>query len=178
MLALAMPEVSLTRPPMAELFAENVRFVWRVLIAYGVREADAEDATQEVFMICHRRMEDWDPSRASARTWLQAISVRVAANYRRLAHVRRERAQGDDMPEGTEPSGVDDRVDQARLLAQLDLALETLDEKKRQVFVLHELEELPMAEVAEMVGVPVKTAYARLYAAREELAAALRRGAR
>jgi len=59
--------------------------------------------------------------------------------------------------------------------ALLDAAIRTLDDDKRAVFVLFELEELPMAEVAEAVGCPPQTAYARLYAGRRTVEAALRR---
>ncbi len=167
----APPASAVARPSIAELFAAHLRFVWRVLLAYGVREPDAEDATQEVFIVAHRRMESWDPARASARTWLHAIAVRTAANYRRLAHVRREQSEG--VVEPVARADADDSIDTARLLEQLSRELERIDEKKRAVFVLHEIEELPMSEVAAIVGCPVKTAYARYYAAQRELAAAL-----
>ena len=49
----------------------------------------------------------------------------------------------------------------------LDRALEMLDDEKREVFVLFDLEELPMNDVAAMLRCPIKTAYSRLYAARE-----------
>jgi RNA polymerase sigma-70 factor, ECF subfamily len=171
------PKMEAPRPEFAELFAVNLRFVWRVVKAHGVREADVEDATQEVFLVAHRRFGDWDAARASARTWLYAIAARVAANYRRSSYVRHE-APGDAAPvEGTlssrDPS---ETVDQRRALERLYAALADLDADKRQVFVLFELEELSMKEVAEIAECPLQTAYTRLHAARRLLADVLGEG--
>ncbi len=59
--------------------------------------------------------------------------------------------------------------------ATLDRILDGLDDDKRAVFVLFEIEELPMTEVAMAVGCPLQTAYSRLHAARREVEAAMHR---
>jgi RNA polymerase sigma-70 factor (ECF subfamily) len=59
--------------------------------------------------------------------------------------------------------------------AELDRILDTLSDDKRAVFVLYEIEELPMAEVAAAVGCPLQTAYSRLHAARQEVEAIMMR---
>ena len=99
----------------------------------------------------------------------------MAANYRRrAANVREEAtAHPEPPPDTADPSAA---IDQERMLDRLHEALEGLSEAKRDVFVLFELQELSMAEVADIVGCPVQTAYARLYAARRELKEQLRRG--
>jgi RNA polymerase sigma-70 factor, ECF subfamily len=156
------------RPSQAELFERHVTFVWRVVAAHGVREADVPDVTQDVFIAAFRRLEDWDPRRASATSWLYAIAVRVAANHRRKAHVRRESpGEGPVTPLEVDPGAA---IDRQRLLAELDDALTAMDTPKRDVFVLFEIAELTMHEVALTVGCPLKTAYKRLYAARREIA--------
>lgn len=156
------------RPKPAELFERHVTFVWRVVAAHGVREADVPDVTQDVFVAAFRRLEDWDPRRASATSWLYAIAVRVAANHRRKAHVRRESpGEGPETPLEADPGSA---IDRQRLLAELDEALSAMDAPKRDVFVLFEIAELTMHEVAVTVGCPLKTAYKRLYAARREIA--------
>jgi RNA polymerase sigma-70 factor, ECF subfamily len=156
------------RPSPAELFERHVTFVWRVVAAHGVRQADVPDITQDVFIAAFRRLEDWDPRRASATSWLYAIAVRVAANHRRKAHVRRESpGEGPVTPLVVDPGAA---IDHQRLLAELDDALSTIDAPKRDVFVLFEIAELTMHEVALTVGCPLKTAYKRLYAARREIA--------
>ena len=165
--------VSAPRPTLAELFATYVRFVWRVVAAQGIRANDVEDVTQEVFITAHRRMEDWDPARASARTWLYAIAIRTAANHRRRAHHRREEAREVERASEDDPG---EAIDHARALARLYKVLEQLEPDKRSVFVLYDLQEMPMKEVAQTLGCPVKTAYTRLYAARAQVMAALGAG--
>ena len=160
------------RPSIEEMFNAHVHFVWRTLAGHGVPAADVEDATQEVFLVAHRRMDDWDHQRASARTWLYAIAVRVAANQRRS---RRPAAALDAALEVTLAMNFDPvaSVDRQRLLAQVGRVLAAMDPDRREVFVLFELEDFSMKEVAEAVGCPLQTAYARLYAARRDLSGAL-----
>ena len=96
--------------------------------------------------------------------------MRVAADYRKRAHVRKETPVA-ELPEAASPPGQLDAVERRQARALLDRALAELDDDKRRVFVLFELEDWPMAEVAKAVGCPVQTAYARLYAAREQVQA-------
>jgi RNA polymerase sigma-70 factor, ECF subfamily len=159
-------------PKIEALFAEHVRFVWRILAAHGIRSADVEDLTQEVFLVAHRRIEEGDEGR-SPRSWLYAIAIRIAANHRRLAHVRRERPE-EVVAAPAATIDPDESIDRERLRERLYAALETLEEDKRHVLVLYELEGLPMKEVAQMLGCPLSTLYTRLYAAREDLGRALR----
>ncbi|MEO7733801.1 MAG: sigma factor-like helix-turn-helix DNA-binding protein, partial [Kofleriaceae bacterium] len=63
----------------------------------------------------------------------------------------------------------------ARARAVLDEILDELDDAKRAVFVLFELEEMPMSEVAKAVECPLQTAYSRLAAARKQVERAVRR---
>jgi RNA polymerase sigma-70 factor, ECF subfamily len=144
------------------LFSEHGRFVWRVLRRLGVMEADVEDVCQDVFLTAHRKLADFE-ERSTSRTWLYGICLRVAANYRRRSYRRRERSIEtlDEPSAGPSSSGLE--------VAELDRALARLSEVKRTVFVLYEFGELSMAEVAEVVGSPVKTCFSRLHAARREL---------
>ena len=160
------------RPTIEELFTAHVHFVWRTLAGHGVSPADVEDATQEVFLVAHRRMDDWDRQRVSARTWLYAIAIRIAANHRRSR--RHHGTSAEASP--PEPAFVPDpvaSVDRQRLLAHVGRVLAAMDADRREVFVLFELENFSMKEVAEAVGCPLQTAYARLYAARRDLVGAL-----
>jgi RNA polymerase sigma-70 factor, ECF subfamily len=164
-------------PSLAELFAAHGDFVWRVLTSLGVRDADVDDATQEVFITVYKRIDAWDTARVPAKAWLYSIARRVASNHRRSE--RRQRERTDDQAPPPEPGpALDEALDRKRTLDRLDAALAKLDDDKRTVFVLFELEDLSMNEVAEIAGCPVQTAYARLYAARREIASALRRGER
>jgi RNA polymerase sigma-70 factor, ECF subfamily len=163
------PPAAAPRPTLAELFQAHATFVWRVVAGHGVAAADVQDVTQEVFLVAFRKLDEWDPARASATSWLYAIAIRVAANHRRRAHLRHETAG--DVPHTSVTPDPGRSIDQTRMLAQLDAALAEMDAPKRDVFILFEIAERSMHEVAELAGCPLKTAYKRLYAARREVAA-------
>jgi RNA polymerase sigma-70 factor (ECF subfamily) len=159
-----------------EVFAEHAPFVWRALRRLGVREADVEDVCQEVFLVVHRRLASFDERRSSLRTWVYGICLRVASEHRRRPHhARPHEPITDETPEHAIPAEQDAELDRRRALAWLDRVLDTLDDAKRAVFVLHDIEQVPMTEVAAAAGCPLMTAYARLYAARKHIEAAARR---
>jgi RNA polymerase sigma-70 factor (ECF subfamily) len=165
MQSLAARTASPPLPDFATLYQEQSKYVWRTLRRLGVREADLPDASQETFIIIHRKLPEF-AGRSSLKTWIFAICLRFARDWRNRAHVRRESLE--DAPERSTSGETPTRqiaLKQAR--HTLDRMLDALDEDKRAVFVLFELEELPMNEVAEAVECPVQTAYARLYAARK-----------
>jgi RNA polymerase sigma-70 factor (ECF subfamily) len=168
---LACPVVA--SPSFEEVFRDCAPFVWRVVRGLGVREADIEDVCQEVFLVVHRKLEGFG-GRSSVRTWVYGICVRVASDYRHRAHHRREHTV-ERMPEPVLEASQDEDLERSRALAWLDDVLDALEDAKRAVFVLYEIEHVPMDEVAEAVGCPVATAYARLYAARKYIEAAARR---
>ena len=80
-----------------------------------------------------------------------------------------------DVPEATFEKTPEDDLVRTRALAVAVEILADLDDDKRAVFVLYEVEQLPMSEVAEALGCPLQTAYSRLYAARKEIARTLKR---
>lgn len=163
-------------PTVGEVFADHAPYVWSLLRRLGVREADAEDVCQEVFVVVHRKLPELLPQ-VAPRTWLYAIAVRVASDYRRSARVRREQLTATP-PEPSVPGEQDAVVEQRQRLAWLDAQLDALDDDKRAVFVLYEIEQVPMQQVAEIVGCPLQTAYARLHAARRRLQEAARQSTR
>lgn len=147
-----------------KLIAEHSQYVWRLLLHLGVRQADVEDSCQDVFVIVHRRLSDFRGDSA-IRTWIYGICVRVASDDRRRAHVVREvlEAESNDL---VQPADQVERVIQRESLECLRRILDLLDEEKRAVFVLYEIEELSMTDVAIAVQCPIQTAYSRLHAAR------------
>ncbi len=158
-------------PPVAfaDVYSAHSVFVWRTLRRLGVPPTDIDDASQETFVVIHRRLPEFQ-HRSSVKTWVFGICMRVASDWRKRAHLKREtafdqapiqRTQSGDLPTAA--------IARRQARQKLDRALDTLDEDKRAVFVLFELEQLPMQEVAETVGCPVQTAYARLYAARKQV---------
>lgn len=150
-------------PSFAEVFRDHARYLWRALLGLGVRPSDVDDVCQEVFLVVHRRLPEFDGR--ALRSWLYAICLRVASEYRRSARVRRELTV-EQVPEAHAPPAQLDAVLTGELCANLLRALDRLDEDKREAFVLYEVEELSLREVAEALGCPLQTAYSRLQAAR------------
>jgi RNA polymerase sigma-70 factor (ECF subfamily) len=159
-------------PGLAEVFDAHAPFVLRALRCLGVRDAERDDACQEVFVVVHKKLGAFD-GRASLRSWLYAICVRQAQRVRRTRARRRE-GHGDVPELATEASPHED-AERTRALAAAVAVLEELDDDRRAVLVLHDVEQLPMREVAEAVGCPEPTAYSRLYAARHDVKAILAR---
>ena len=155
-------------PTFRSLFEEHFDFVWRALRRLGVAERDAEDLTHEVFVRVHARLPSFDAARP-IRPWLFAFAARVASDYRRLARHQVE-LLGDVEPQGSEIPPDEALVRRADL-ALIDRALAALEEEKRAVFVMHEIEEFGMPEIAAALDVPLATAYSRLRLARVDFAA-------
>lgn len=149
------------------IFAEFAPYVLRVMRHLGVPEADLQDQSQEVFVAVFRGLAGFG-GRSSLQTWIYGICLRVASNHRRRAHVRRERPCSEP-PEQVLPAVQDESFERRESQAVLTRLLDALDPDKREVFVLYELEELSMKQVAEVCGCPLQTAYSRLHAARRLL---------
>jgi RNA polymerase sigma-70 factor, ECF subfamily len=149
-----------------QLYREHFRYVWRSLRRLGVSESEIQDATQDVFVVAHAKLPEFQ-RRSKLSTWLFAICYRHA-----LERHRRRRKQ----PEPIE-AVVDSVADQAavpvealqrneglKLLARI---LDQMSVEQRAVFVLYELEELDGEEIAATLALPRGTVHSRLRAARE-----------
>lgn len=149
-------------------------FVWCALRRLGVQPYQLEDAVQDVFVVVQRRAADFE-GRSSVKTWLFGIALRVAKDYR-----RRQVKQGaevgadDDALVGTHPDPREAAL-QAEAAALIQALLDGLDEDRRVVFVLTELEEFTAAEIAETLGIGINTVYSRLRLARRDVTQALQR---
>ena len=156
------------------LYDQHFDFVWRSLRRLGVAGADLEDAAQDVFVVVHRRLASFE-RRASIRTWIFGIALRVAKLYRQRNARQRERTACDEAllvcPRGT-PEEVRASMQAAERVQSL---LEEMDDDKRAVFVLAELEHMPASEIATALGIPMNTVYSRLRLARGVFENGLRR---
>lgn len=150
------------------MFAEHGAFVFRVVRRLGAPSKEADDLSQEVFLTAFRLLPDFDGR--SPRGWLFRIATRITSDYRKRASTRRERLD-EAMPDERAPSadGQERLVWDGQLRAALDDALDTLPDAERAIFLLYELEGLPMRECAEVAGCPLQTGYSRLKAARERM---------
>ncbi len=166
-------------PDFERVFAEHSAFAWRVLARSGVREGDVEDVCQEVFLVVHSGLAGFE-GRSSLKTWIYGICRRVAANYRNRASHRRELVS--ESPTEVARGDASDTTGDAfealarkQSLSLLDELLAQLSDEQREVFVLYEVEQLTMREIAAALQCSQNTAFARLYAARREIAAGLKR---
>jgi RNA polymerase sigma-70 factor (ECF subfamily) len=148
----------------------------------GVEPSAVEDAAQDVFVVAHRRLSEFE-GRSSVKTWLFGIALRVARDHQRAA--RRKRSHGfvhasetdtEAVPDVTAPSPLDAAA-RAEAVATLQAILGELDEDQRAVFILAELEDTSAPEIAEAVGANVNTVYTRLRAARKAFNEAVTRHA-
>lgn len=171
----ASPGGGLFTPPKFEVvYDEWFDFVWRSARRLGVAESSVDDVVQEVFLVVHRRLPDFE-GRSSVKTWLFAIVLRVVSDYRRTLRRKGGLSELPDEPiddRSASPAAEAERAQAVRLLHQL---LDELDDDKRTVFVLAELEQMSAPEISEIVGCPLNTVYSRLRAAREAFERALSR---
>jgi RNA polymerase sigma-70 factor (ECF subfamily) len=154
------------------LFEAELPYVWTSLRRLGVAPRDLEDVAHELFLAVYKQLPTCDTSRPM-RPWLFAFAVRFASDYRRLARHRID-LLGEMEPTSTSPSpeGALADVQREQLVLQ---ALDHVEPERRAVFVLHELDEVAMTEIAKTLGIPLNTGYSRLRVAREEFVAAVRR---
>jgi RNA polymerase sigma-70 factor (ECF subfamily) len=153
----------------AEAYRANVDFVWRVLARCGVPDEQLEDATQEVFVIMHRRWGAWGSG--PQRAWLYGVTRRVASTQHRTRQRHRRKLAA--LPTPPEAPRADDRLGDQHRLDALARTLEQLDAERRDVFVLVELEGLSAPEVALALDCKLNTVYSRLRRARAAIAQAM-----
>jgi RNA polymerase sigma-70 factor (ECF subfamily) len=157
-----------------ELFRRHRDDVARLTHRMLGSSRDLEDVVQEVFVQVHRSIGEF---RYGARfsTWLYRVTVNVVLMHRRAARSRPVLTELSDVQRPVDSRPLPDeqvaRLDRMRAFARL---LDRLSEKKRTVFVLHDIEGMSAAEVAEVVSAPVLTVRTRLFYARRELEAMLR----
>lgn len=149
------------------LFREHGEFVLRTVRRMGVPAPEVEDVAQNVFLVVHRHLRSYE-GRGTVKAWLFGIVRRAVADHRRQKR-RRPEVPVLEPPVGVLEPETEAQLDRARQRALLDKALDALDESKREVFVLFELEQMSMTEVAAAVDCPLQTAYSRLYSARERV---------
>jgi RNA polymerase sigma-70 factor (ECF subfamily) len=146
------------------------RLVFRML---GAR-SDLDDVVQEVFFQVFRSLKDFR-GQSKFSTWLHRVTVNVVLMHRRAARSRPVFAEepSNDITADQELVAPDDDADRRERMRAFGRLLDRLADKKRTVFILHELEGVPPTEIATIVGAPVLTVRTRLFYARRELEAML-----
>lgn len=161
------------------IYEQCFDLVYRNVRRLGVPDAMVDDAVQEVFLVVHRRLSEFE-GRSSPKTWVFSIVARVAKDCRRSVRRKSPHTRGDGPvdvdtiaeDEGRDPHTIAERREGARRLHRV---LDALDDDKRTALVLAELEQMTVPEIAEALGENVNTIYARLRAARREFEQAAQR---
>lgn len=152
-----------------ELYERHFDFVWRSVRMMGMSSDSADDVVQDVFLVAHRRLGDFE-ARASERTWLFAIARRVVSVHRRSVRRRfRLLARVSSADREVTPTPYDGAARSESHRALLE-AIAALPEDQRIVFTLIELEDMTAPEIASALSVNVNTVYSRLRIARRALA--------
>ena len=158
------PRASATR--IAGLVRANYAFVWRLLRRLGLREGDADDAAQQVFLAASGRLSGVEPARE--RAFLYGVALNVGARARRSLGRRREEPLEAAAERAAAEPNAEQVLERRQARALLDQLLDEMPEELRVVFVLFELEELSTPQIAELCEIPVGTAASRLRRARED----------
>jgi RNA polymerase sigma-70 factor, ECF subfamily len=156
-------------PPFETIYNQYFDFVWAMTLRLGVARAATDDVVQEIFMVVHARLSTLREP-ASLRSWIYGIVRRTVSDHHRSQRTRAafgstfEAEASLRQPSQQTPLDLTEQSDQVKVLQSL---LDELDPAKREVFVLAELEELSVPEIAEALEIPLNTAYSRLRLARE-----------
>jgi RNA polymerase sigma-70 factor (ECF subfamily) len=159
-------------------YRQHFAFVWRSAKRLGVTDHAVDDAVQDVFLVVHRRLHEFE-GRSSVRTWLFGVVLRVVRSRRR-SDLRKSRVggigRGDDIDAvPSDDDGPHRRTERKQAVELLYRFLDGLEGAKREVFILAELEQMTAPEIAEALEINVNTVYSRLRAARSAFERAVKR---
>jgi RNA polymerase sigma-70 factor (ECF subfamily) len=163
------------RPTVQEVYEAHFEFVWRSARRLGIKQPQLDDIVQEVFMVVQRRLAEFE-GRSELRTWLFAITRHIARNHVRL-NARRGQRPLEEPNELSDPAGCCPESQLVALESKRTLytLLEQLDQDKREVFVLAQLEEMSGPEIARALELPLSNVYSRIVAAQRAFDRVLRR---
>lgn len=160
-------------PAFEQVWDEHFQFVWRTARRLGIAQDVCDDVVQDVFLVVHRQLPCFE-GRSSIKTWLFAITRRVVRDHRR-SQARKPNEPLRDSVVDASAAAPAEQAARAQAIELLHALLDALDDEKREVFVLAELEQMSVPEIAESIGANVNTVYARLRAARKAFEQALAR---
>ena len=163
-------------PSFQDVYRRYFDFVWSSVRRLGVEAEATDDLVQEVFIVIHGKLASMEKPEA-LRSFIYGVVRRTVSTHRRAKRARP--VTGFTASIGPEAvSHSPSPLEQTEANAELQLLrrlLEELDEPKREMFALVELEELTVPEAAEILEIPLNTAYSRLRLARQAFEAALSR---
>ena len=153
-----------------EVYRKHYAFVWRSCRRLGVPADELDDVVQEVFVIVHRKLHEFE-GRSAITTWLFGIAYRVARDGRRSAAARRRREEL--QTGGRPPTEPDRKLARVQAAGVLDELLAQLDPDQRSVLVMADMVDMTAPEIAELTETKLNTVYSRLRLARKAFEQAL-----
>lgn len=150
---------------LGRIVGEHFEVLWRFLRRLGIAEADVDDAVQEVVLVLARKLDQVAPG--SERSFVLSTAFRVASGFRRSWKRRREVDDSELAALQSPDLDPEELAEKQRLRLVLQAVLDDLPIDLRAVFVLYELEELTMAEIATTLELPAGTVASRLRRSRE-----------
>ena len=134
--------------------------VWHWLDRLGVPLRDRLDVSQEVFLAAHQSFHTYDPMRSRPERWLNKITVHIAAHYRdRAVHRREELTAPGLLDVVDEHPGPDEQISREEDRREVLDLIHALDLELRAVLIAHDIDGIPMQEIAAQHGIPLSTAY-------------------
>lgn len=161
------------RARLADLYAEHADFIARVARQLGAPPAELGDIVHDVFLVLQRRLDEYHPERGSMRSWLYGICRNVVLHHLRGRTRAEHRLRL--LPEPGPRPDPDDDLTRARAITAVQTFLDRLDEGRRMVFALIDIEGLSAPEVATALGLNLNTVYSRLRVARAQFEAYIQR---
>jgi RNA polymerase sigma-70 factor, ECF subfamily len=155
---------------LSDVYDEHLDFVVRTAARLGVAPPQLEDVAHDVFLVVHRRLPTFEAGRGSLRSWLYGITRRVVLHHHRAAH-RRDRRLALVAVSSQRAADPEDAVARVHAASLVERFLAELDEDKREVFVLADVEGLTAPEIAAAMRIKLNTVYSRLRVARRRFEA-------
>jgi len=162
------------------VYQANFAFVWRTVRRLGVIDSAVDDVVQEVFIVVHRQLPSFR-GESSIRSWLYVITSRIVRDARRSLRRKPANLGG----RGRLPDEVDfvadsgpspqDKVASGEAVRTLHAVLDAMSDERREVFILAELEQMTVVDIAAAVRANANTVYSRLRAARADFERAVAR---
>ncbi|KQT51904.1 sigma-70 family RNA polymerase sigma factor [Devosia sp. BK] len=156
------------REALAQLFSLLGTRVKAMMLKLGASDAIAEDMVQETFLAVWRKAHLYSTDRGAASTWIFTIARNLRIDqFRRQSNKPYEDLETVTI-ESAEPNG-SVMVEQRQVIARVTDALKTLSAEQQEVVRLSFLYDLPHAQIAERIGIPLGTVKSRLRLAYERL---------
>ena len=149
---------------------EHAQLVFKICYAVVRNHHDAEDATQEVFLRVWRNARRLEEIK-DLRSWIARIAWNVAIDRKR----RHPEQQMDEYFEIAQRPRAEDEVISGQMLMLLERAIARLPRKERDALILASVEEMSMAEIAQVVGTSEATVRGRVFRARQQLRERMKR---